>query len=54
MSKEFIINDAYFGKIKDLPISGETIKQFIDNVVYKHPNWDMLLQNLSDIYICVC
>ena len=54
MSKEFIINDAYFGKIKDLPISGETIKQFIDNVVYKHPNWDMLLQNLSDIYIYMC
>lgn len=53
MSKEFIINDAYFGKIKDLPISGETIKQFINNVVYKHPNWDMLLQNLSDIYVLV-
>ena len=53
VSKEFIINDAYFGKIKDLPISGETIKQFINNVVYKHPNWDMLLQNLSDIYVLV-
>jgi len=53
MSKDWIINDAYFGKIKDLPIMGETIKQFLDDVVYKHPNWSILLQNLSDIYVLV-
>lgn len=53
MSKDWIINDAYFGKIKDLPIMGETIKQFLDDVVYKHPNWRILLQNLSDIYVLV-
>ena len=53
MSKDWIINDAYFGKIKDLPIMGETIKQFLDDVVYKHPNWSILLQNLSDIHVLV-
>ena len=53
MSKDWIINDAYFGKIKDLPIMGETIKQFLDDVVYKHLNWSILLQNFSDIYVLV-
>lgn len=53
MSKDWIINDAYFEKIKDLPIMGKTIKQFLDDVVYKHPNWSILLQNLSDIYVLV-
>lgn len=53
MSSHFIINDAYFGKIKELPISGETIKHFIDDVLYKHPNWRILLKNLSDIYVLV-
>ena len=48
-----IINDAYFGKIKNVPISGEAIKQFINNVVYKHPNREVLLKNLSDIYVLV-
>lgn len=53
MSKDWIINDAYFGKIKDLPKMGKTIKQFLDDVIYKHPNWSILLQNLSDIYVLV-
>lgn len=53
MSKHWIINDASFGKIKDQCISGESIKQFLDDVVYKHPNWDNLLQNLSNIYVLV-
>ena len=53
MSKDWIINDAYFGKIKDLPIMGETIKQFLHYVVYQHHNWSILLQNLSDIYVLV-
>ena len=53
MSEHWIINDAYFGKIKDVPISGEAIKHFINDVVYKHPNWTILLQNLSDIYVLV-
>ncbi len=53
MSKHWIINDAYFGKIKDLPVMGYAIKHFIDNVVYTHPNWDILLQNLSEIYVLI-
>lgn len=52
-SEHFIINDAFFGKIKDVPISTEAIKHFLDNVVYNHPNWGILLQNLSDIYVLV-
>jgi hypothetical protein len=51
---DLIIIDAYFGKIKHLPmLPGEVIKQFLDDVVYKHPNWNMLLANLSDIYVLV-
>ena len=53
MSKHWIINDSYFGKIKDLTFLGESIKHFINDVVYKHPNWDILLRNLSDIYVLV-
>jgi hypothetical protein len=53
MSAHWIINDSVFGKIKDLPIEGDTIKQFIDDVILKHPNWNILLKNLSDIYVWV-
>lgn len=53
MSKEWIIKDAEFGKIKDIYIEGETIKEFINNVIYKHHNWSILLKNLSDIYVLV-
>ena len=52
MAKEWIINDADFGKLKDI-LDGDAIKQFIENVVYKHPNWSILLRNLSDIYVLV-
>lgn len=53
MTTEWIIKDADFGRIKDVYIDGDTIKQFIVDVVYKHPNWNILLQNLSDIYVLV-
>ena len=55
MSKDWIINDADFKKIKDLHgnISGNVIKHFINTVVYVHPNWNILLKNLSDIYVLV-
>jgi len=53
MSAHWIINDSVFGKIKHLPIEGDTIKQFIDDVILKHPNWNILLKNLSDIYVWV-
>jgi len=50
-----VIKGAGFRQIKDChQIKGETIKQFIDDVVYKHPCWmSILLQNLSDIYVLV-
>ena len=53
MSKDWIIDDAYFGKIKKLPWRGDVIKQFINDVVYEHPNWGVLLKNLSDLYVLV-
>jgi len=53
MTTDWIINDAVLGKIKDIYIDGDAIKEFIDNVVYKHPNWAVLLKNLSDIYVLV-
>ena len=49
----WLINDAAFGKLKDIYIEGDTIKQFIDDVILKHPNWNILLKNLSDIYVWV-
>jgi hypothetical protein len=52
MSKEWIINDANFSKIKDAPFMNEdSIKHFINTVVYKHPNSGILLRNFSDIYV---
>ena len=53
MENNFVINDADFGKIKNLYLEEESIKQFIENVVYKHPNSRILLQNLSDIHVLV-
>lgn len=53
MSKHWIIDDAQFGKIKDLLLSFESLKQFIDDVIYKHPNKNILLKNLSNIYVLV-
>tara|TARA_Y100000816_G_C26066108_1_gene560301 strand:- start:131 stop:724 length:594 start_codon:yes stop_codon:yes gene_type:complete len=53
MSDHWIINDALFGKIKHSILDGESIKQFIDDVIYKHPNWSILLKELSDIYVLV-
>lgn len=53
MSEHWIINDAFFGQIKHSTLDGESIKQFIDDVIYKHPNWSILLKNLSDIYVLV-
>jgi hypothetical protein len=50
MSKDWIINDAYFGKIKDVCISEQAINQFIKDVVYNHPNSYILLKILSDMY----
>jgi len=49
-----VIMEADLRQIKDFPlINGETIKQFIEDVVYNHPNWSVLLRNLSDIYVLV-
>ena len=53
MSEHWIIKDSVLGKIKDVLISGEAIKHFVNDVVYKHPNWGILLKNLSDIYVLV-
>ena len=52
-SKDCVINLSYFGKIKEVPLSGEAIKHFITTVVYNHPNWGVSLKHLSDIYVLV-
>lgn len=53
MTRDWIINDAYFSKIKDSPISGDALKHFIDTVINKHPNYTKLLKNLSDVYVLI-
>lgn len=53
MTTQYIFQDADFGKIKDLSISGDTVKDFLENEVYTHPNWCVLLCNLSDIHVLV-
>lgn len=50
---EYIINDADFKKIKHLSLSVETMEQFHDDVVCKHPNKRILLANFSDIFVLV-
>ena len=50
---DWIINDAYFGKLKDVSINNEAIKQFWTDVVIKHPNKNILMKNFSDIYVLV-
>ena len=41
MSKDWIIDDAYFGKIKKLPWRGDVIKQFI-NICIDHKEDDVI------------
>jgi hypothetical protein len=53
MPDHWIINDMFFGKIKHSTLDGESIKQFMDDVIYKHPNWSILLKELSNIYVLV-
>lgn len=45
--------DWIFEQIKNVVISEEAIKQFINNVVYKHANSSVLLKNFSYIYVLV-
>ena len=55
MTRHWIVNDTRLWKIKDIPSrmvrSGEAIKYFVENVLFKHPNWSILLRNLSNIYV---
>lgn len=56
MSKHWIINDAYFGQIRDVGdgfMKTETIYQFIDYIRKKSLNPNILTRNLSDIYVLV-
>ena len=50
---EFIIKDAGFGKICDLPLLFETIKEFIEDYIYIQPNNGILLSELSNLYVLV-
>ena len=53
LTDEYIINDSYLGKIKDVPVTPNCLKQFVDDVIYKHVNWGVLLPKLSEIYVLV-
>lgn len=54
MSKtEWVIEDAFFGKIKDINIPENVLKYFIKKVIDKHPNSSILLRNLSDLIVLV-
>tara|TARA_B100000401_G_scaffold104308_2_gene67599 strand:- start:956 stop:1378 length:423 start_codon:yes stop_codon:yes gene_type:complete len=55
MSDYWIIDNAYFEQIKTLGalLNEAVLKQFINDVVYKHPSSGILLRNLSDIYVLV-
>ena len=58
MTRDLIVSDeTELWKIKDIPSclggSGEAIKYFVENVLFKHPNWRILLRNLSNIYVLV-
>ena len=50
---EWLINDCDLLTIKDQYQLGESLKEFVDNVIYKHPNWNTLLPELSNIYVLV-
>ena len=53
MVVEWVIRDSYFGRIRELPTFNTTIKQFVDDVIYNHPNFEILLKHLSDLYVLV-
>ena len=54
MSKNWVINDAYSGTIEDQPPgAGESINQFMTDVILKHPNCNILLPKFSYIYVLV-
>ena len=51
---KWIVNDGYFGKIKDVHSDdNDYLRQFIVEIIFKHPNKNDLLKNFSDLYILV-
>jgi hypothetical protein len=53
ISYEDLNYSTYFGKFKDINWIGEGSIEFVNNVVLKHPNKCIMLQNLSNIYVLV-
>lgn len=50
-----IIKDSWFVKISESAVLNfETIKEFIENCIYKHPNKNLLLPQLSNLFVLVC
>jgi len=49
---DFVLEDAIFDKICNInSITYEIIDEFIKNYISKHPNNDLLLRNLSNLYV---
>tara|TARA_B110000046_G_scaffold185302_1_gene226454 strand:- start:2749 stop:3510 length:762 start_codon:yes stop_codon:yes gene_type:complete len=54
INNHFVVNDATFCPIRELRLRGPTtITDFVTCTILKHPNCDLLLRNLSDIYVLV-
>ena len=49
----WLINDCDLLTIKDHYQLGESLKEFVDNEIYKHPNWNIYLPKLSNIHVLV-
>jgi len=53
MENQWIVKDAIVCKIKNSGLSFELLQEFIEDVIYKHPNNSILLKELSNIYVLV-
>ena len=52
--EHFVVRDASFCPIRDLlPFGMTTITTFVTRTILRHPNCELLLQNLSDLYVLV-
>lgn len=50
---EFVVKDSVFGTISSMRLSFETITYFIENHIDEHPNRDLLLSELSNLFVLV-
>lgn len=51
--KEFIIDNTLFGKVESIGWTDASIKEFIIDEIFPHPNCSVLLPKLSNLYVLV-